>query len=418
MTPRGRAASALVLVLLLAALCGAQVHAPDASPGKVILGRPSVEAAFQLLLAADFALPLPSNAGAAAPANSSSLWWCSECRAAEDASLAPEAPRLLLGAARATTLAQIGVGKNRPVVMSTRDFVLVCAVAQTLVKDLSREELAFARAWAGTPRGDLDAHASAHLWLWRMLRLQAHFEALLGLNAAPPRGALPAPGARFGHGQRGEVYLFADIEAYRAFGRHHFGSSGARTSWWFHQGAGACVAAQCVGSEGSAEESARFDHSMAHQCFFMYREFLYHLPAWVHEGLGAWFERRHKVHGATFCLLGAVQGWNTDIGDDWWAQLKLRVQTGKDEAVVPFSQRSKQHELPPELHPQAWALTAYLIGLGPQRYRVFLDTLKKQRAEESTPELLYRAVETAYGCDLVSLQDNWRAWVKGLKGKP
>ncbi|MSR74815.1 MAG: hypothetical protein EXS14_05010 [Planctomycetes bacterium] len=411
MTPRGRDAVALVLVLLLALGIRAQVHAS----GKVLLGRPTLDAAFQLPLATDFALALPAPDG-----NSKQTWWCSVCAAAsrDTRQALVEPPRMLLGSAKVTTLALLQSNKTPPVVMATKDLVLVVAIPQTLVKDLPRTELAWARAWALTPRGDLDAHGSAHLWLWRMLQQQAQFEALLGFADVLPKGALPTPQTRFGHPQRGEVYVFSDIEAYRVFGRHHFGSSGTRNSWWFHQAAATCVTSQCMSAETPAQDAARFDHALSHQFFFMYRQFFYHLPAWVTEGLGHWFERRHKLHGETFCLLGEVQGWKTDIGNDWWQVFKERVQLGEDQAIIPFSQLIKLHELPPALHPQAWALTAYLIGLGPQKYRVFLDILKSKRADESMPELMYRAVETAYACDLVSLQENFRAWVKTLRGKP
>lgn len=422
MNTRGRAAAALVLVLLFSRLVGAQSQ-PPATPHavRVRLEPPTQAAAFAPVLAADFGLALPGETlQHSVPAAARRAWWCSRCSEAAGARPPTEwdPPQRLIGAGLATTLATLGTAQQKPVVLATRDLVLAVSVPQTFVRDLRGAELAFARAWAATPRGDLDAHGSAHLWLWRMLRAQEQFVALLGLDGAVPAGALSSPARKLGHGERGEVFIFSDAEAYRSFGRHHFGSSGTHTSWWFHQAGRVCVAAQLVGADAAAVDAARFDHTMAHQCFFMYRQYLYHLPAWVSEGLGAWFERRHKGHGSTFCLLGGVQGWNTDVDPDWWTQVKLRVQQGKDEALVPFSQRTQLHELTPEMHPQAWALTAYLIGLGPARYRVFLDLLKKRREQESNPELLYRAVETAYGCDLISLQENWRTWVRTLRYKP
>lgn len=343
---------------------------------------------------------------------------CSACEEAgeyeENASLPPRALQLAKRPVADLETWWRKEHKLKPVTIAAAHAVLMLDLPPCSSKPLDTAERTWLEGHMGKLKDALTPHQRAHLYAFRYLRMEARFLDLFCLDRDQRHFIAPFPAQHLGAKGRSEVHLFPQEKAYQEFGRHFFGGCGRWTSFWFHEEVEACVAA--FNGEGVSDPvlAARFDHQIAHHLLYQYRSFYNFLPVWFPEGLGHWFEKRHAVHENTICVLGLLKEY-VYADNDWWKAAKDLVNLNEDLPLAQLAMQEKQHELKPKWHPQAWSLVNFMIGLGKDKFRRFLDVLKTKGDSESMVELQYRAIETAYGTDLVSFQKAWRNWVLATK---
>lgn len=304
--------------------------------------------------------------------------------------------------------------KLKPITIALEHSVMVIDLPPITSRGLPSEDRAWLEENFEKVKDPITPHQRAHLYALRYLQMEAQISEILCIDPSHPSFKPPAPDKHFGSKGRTEIYLFPKEEPYREFGRHFFGGSGPLTSWWYHPEDEANVAALHGASPNDQVLAARFDHQMAHHLIYQYRGFNELLPAWVTEGIGHWFERRHATHENTYCILGLTKDWKFDE-IDWWSVVKDQINNNEDLPLHQLGQMTKLAELKPKHHPQAWSLTNFMLGIGTNRFRTFIDILKSRGAEESVAECHYRAIETAYECDLVTFQKAWRKWAMATR---
>jgi hypothetical protein len=303
--------------------------------------------------------------------------------------------------------------KVKSIVISTEHVVLLIELPAMPVKWLEPHEKTWLAAHGEDLRKEVSSHARAHLYAYRFLRLQAAWLDLMGVTEGP-RFVSGHKAKNLGCKERGEVYVLAKAEVYRAFTRHFFGNFGPRSSWWYDIPTETVVAAFQAEEVTDTAFHGIFAHCMSHHLLMQYRGFYQTLPLWLVEGMGHFFQRRVKGSEPHRCVLGVemVQ----PLPGDWWNAIKDKVRQGAHLPMVKFGTvDTKNFALKPDEHVQAWSVFSYLVSAGAKELRLFIDELKSRSLESSLAEAQLKACERALGVSTKGFEDAWKAWVLATK---
>ncbi|MAB90677.1 MAG: hypothetical protein CMJ90_14640 [Planctomycetes bacterium] len=350
-----------------------------------------------------------------------STYWANAGQLAPEDSRVPIPPRALLKQEVPKVLAW-GAKEYElePIVIATPNAVLVFSLKSMPAKAFSAEERGWLQGhFTQKLKKKLTPAQVAHALGLRYLRLEQMWRELLCLDAKEASHRPARLAGHFGSKGRSELYVFPKDEPYREFGRHFFGAAGQHASYWWHGETEVIIGAFHAGELKHGEFLARFDHIVAHDLVYQYRAFYHYLPAWVPNGIAHHFARRNKEVRSTYILLGAADsahqaGWKWDEGGarrDWWREAKALVRAGDQQSITKLGMSTHYQELPPRAHVQAWSMVNYMIGMGKDRFRTFMDEMKSKSEDESLLEVQQRAFLRAYGVNMVVFERNWKRWV-------
>jgi len=367
-------------------------------------------------------VPRPVVRDGAGSITSAPMWsshWADTAQFAADAQHPPRVVRLLKQDPGNVLRWGVKEYKLRPVVITTEHAVLVMDLGALRSREATAEE----RKWLAPHfrkklKRKLSPVQVAHLYALRYLRCEAMFKDLLCLDG----GAAHARDGRrphFGSLSRSELYVFSKEKPYQEFGRHFFGASGRRASWWWHKETETVIGALYMGEDAPPVFAARFDYMVAHNLLYQYEGFYHYIPAWIPTGLAHHFERRHEIHENTYLLLGLADGkyaaaWRWDR-PEWWREAKILVDSGEHRKLTVLGLQTKYIDLDPRYHVQAWSLVNYMLGMGKERFRIFIDVMKRKSDDESLLEVQQRALLEAYGVNQVQFESAWADWVRRTK---
>ncbi|MAG56962.1 MAG: hypothetical protein CMJ83_11765 [Planctomycetes bacterium] len=351
-----------------------------------------------------------------------SPFWCSRC--ADHGEYAkgarhPAPPEKLLNRPRSDMVATVqGKAKKPPIVLAMPRLILVCDLSPLSARMLKKYEIPWIREHFPKKKTKLDQHAVAHLYAMRCLHLFAQWTDLMCLDPDRKEYRPADHGQTWGNPSmnRGEVWLFPAAEPYHQFCRQFFKGFGKWSSWWYVKPSNQVATLIHAGKLKDDILHARLDHMLAHQHLFEYRGHYYHLPVWIPEGIGHYFERRHEQKFDTFCLLG--QPRQKDRSDWEWKARKwkreVRSLVSKNEELpvtkLALSSTSNQ-DLIPRYHVQAWSMINYMIGMGRGRFRTFIDGLKTKAEDDHVLEAHNNAFRRTFGVSAGQFQARWRGWV-------
>lgn len=352
-------------------------------------------------------------------------FWCSHCevlgRYSDDAEV-PDRPETLLGRPLNDMLRTVKAKKKRrPIVCAGSRNVIVCDLPPTSSRGLSRIEKSWIKQQFGKVPGKLDTHRQAHLWMLRTLHFDAQWRDLMCLEPDSDHYVQISEEVLWGYPpmNAGELWLFQGETEYREFCRQFFPLMGVRATWWAELKDRRLATLTYGGRDHDKHLHARVCHLLAHQRLLEYRGHYIQMPLWLTEGLGHWFERRFKPrhYKDTFCKLGNPKPGETgyDFGWDvknWKREIKSIVGQGKDYPLNKLALwNTKKNDLPVVGHAQAWSLVSYMLSMGKERFRTFVDALKGQPPGDLDLLGHANAFQVAYGANPVLFHKHWRTWV-------
>ncbi len=294
-----------------------------------------------------------------------------------------------------------------PVILYTQRAAVACCLAPAKGDGMTQEDLDLLRDTfprLKTIDDELDSHARAHLWLNRIRKLGDQFGALVDPQSKGWSTIDVEGGTRE---IRIEMFLFSRKEAHdafvqRAFQPGTFPLSGALLP------SGATGAVHLERGLSPQAWMRRVTFSTARQYARSWTRFRSTVPPFIEVGLAHYFELRpgsaHFDEAGTFPPdLKPPEDIDQFVADF--------VTAGKAADLTPLSQ-TPESGLSARSRAQAESLVRFLVGLGREKFGVFLDGIRNARANRPV-ELAFRdALKAAYGEDSVAVRGAWESWVR------
>ncbi|MFQ5505525.1 MAG: hypothetical protein ACE5F1_12110 [Planctomycetota bacterium] len=157
--------------------------------------------------------------------------------------------------------------------------------------------------------------------------------------------------------------------------------------------------------------------NLVHMLVNGYRSYTFVMPVWFGEGLAHWYARRIDPR---FNNLGQDKEYQADAKkyDDWARKVRARVKFDYFTPMAKMLRWVNYDAFKFDDHMMAWSRIDYLMSLGDEKLRVFLNTMKSRfYPEGSAPGLEQvlaqqeKALELAFGTDADGLDRLWKAYV-------
>jgi len=218
------------------------------------------------------------------------------------------------------------------------------------------------------------------------------------------------PGPHLGMRNKQEVFVFGKRRHFLKFLEFCIGATTAPTGLcWHHKADSAMMAALHADGGDDVQVLNALLHRLMHSLVDAYRLRRYNLPAWFQIGIGHWAERRESQKHNTYCF---SEGTKPSVPRTWryLPAVKKRVAKGDVPPFVSFSDHV-YGAFRPEDHMVCYSLVCYLLSLGPEKLRVFLDVLKGKEDTEPIGRAQVRAFREACGLSPLRFDEGWRRWV-------
>jgi hypothetical protein len=299
------------------------------------------------------------------------------------------------------------------IVLQTRRTTLVVAVQPGPVDALTDDELAHLRAVfpklaAGVP-GTLDAHQQAHVIGLRVRRVEDDLAAVLALDA--DGRVKPQPGHAPLASDHVEVFVFGAKPAYESFTaflfeREAWPAGGAMFDW----GPTSAILVPSL-KDPAARRQLAFTTSM--QLLRGLSRAGAGLQGWLRVGISHVMEDRHAAKGPR-AAPDATLPPGSEAPKDWDAFVGDLVTGGKAGDLGGLA-ATPVHALTVRSRLQSWSLVRWLLAKDSPRFADMVRRILHAPPSDSAQKALLDAVRPAFGLDLVTLNDEWKASVQ--KGK-
>lgn len=262
---------------------------------------------------------------------------------------------------------------------------------------------------------DLDAHKRAHLYLVRAHRLLRDFWWLAGTSPEETKKKYPHLGPYMGMNNKQEVYVFERQMHFDTFSKQFIGRSTTDGQCWHLFNTRAMV--MCMHGAGHQDPQTQnyYLHRITHNLFDAYRMYSFKLPAWLQMGAGHWVERRESIRWNTFCFSEGTMGQAVLQflqDENWLPKIKKAVMENK---VLPFVEgctKQEYDDFEPHYHMYTYSWFCFLLRLGPEKFKTFLDIVKSKQPGETLYQIQLKAFREAYGITMLQFDEGWRAWVR------
>ncbi|HYC77372.1 MAG TPA: hypothetical protein VEI02_07070 [Planctomycetota bacterium] len=342
---------------------------------------------------------------------------CLDARAQNPAGPTPKPPPLAFGQPRDVAAAWLErLSGCKPHFFHLPATTLACALPESNAADLSAEEAARLRVWfpdlPATPQ-KLTAHQAAHVWADRLVALDAAIADLLDLD---DEGRLKVKAGPYGPVayERGEVVVFADPKAARAFDEYLFGPD----VW---SGAGGVftdrpTTSLALGELSPAMRRRRFAFAAASTRLRAVSRMERGVAPWMRVGLAHFFEHRAapsdaKTDDAASGSLPPDFSLTTETKPP--PDRALFVRETIHAGVAPRFDAlalSTEEGLSTRSRLCAWGVTRFLIGLDRAKYAALWRRLAAAQPGAPREKAFAEAVKETYGVDVPTLDNAWRVW--------
>ncbi|MCA8951302.1 MAG: hypothetical protein KDE27_17475 [Planctomycetes bacterium] len=261
-----------------------------------------------------------------------------------------------------------------------------------------------------------------HLYAWRLERLYADVEQMLGVTDADfGPGNLPPNGKFLGLGDKFLVLLFektSDLSRY--FDRFCNYKTDVAMRWYHvktHQLLAALAIEDMEGFDATAVHS-NVIYSVAHNLFSGYRGYHLELPLWLGEGLAHYFAAGIPSDVVNVRVLDSEADPERKIGI-WPVKVRKRAQ--HEGVCFTFDQMCAWEqfgEMGYHHHAQAWSRVDFLMKRDPEKVAFMLRKLKElppvpsAMVPRATVEALTRKLLIElFELDAAKFDSEWREWV-------
>lgn len=279
----------------------------------------------------------------------------------------------------------------------------------------------------------LDPWLRLHLFAQRLEDTYAAFQELLGVTDQDFPGVgepiVITPGKRYmGYGpylgmkDKYLVFLTETEGTYADYLKNFVGRNSRFGQRWHFKDVGSLF-------YGVSTESkpGRLKHDTALHCNVVFsatinlldgfRHFSYHLPVWIREGLGHWFERNISPKWNTF---DQDEGSPLDIKNTWKWQPYTVALIPKEKKYAPFSEAytwRSYGDIKFDDHVALWSRVDFMIAQGQDKFAQFIFGIKGRVDENWQVDqndlvgATREALRDAYKLNPLTLDDEWKKWV-------
>ena len=264
-----------------------------------------------------------------------------------------------------------------------------------------------------------------HLLAQRMEELYGSFQNWLGVTDADfpadtaaanrlPEAQYMGQGPYLGQPQKYLVLVLEEQDQYSAYMRRFFGQDPEFSHRWNFADVGSLF----FGTAAELQDR-RFKNDTALHCHLAfnvtrnlidgYRYYAYQLPVWITEGVSHWFERRVSPRWNTVSESIGTMGDRRSVWQ--WEKLagELAIEADSPSFRDVYTWRDAA-DLGFEDHVLIWSRIDFLMARGQEPFARFMSRLKK-RSSRDVLALTRQALDSAYGLNVVGLDDAWIEWL-------
>ena len=282
-----------------------------------------------------------------------------------------------------------------------------------LAEDIEALRNIFPEMKKGTRLRYITGHQRAHLYLFRAQRLMRDFLWMTGTTDAEIKEKWPHLGPHLGMRNKLEVFVFVRPRDYQWFCDGHIGRVIPTGQAWHHMQDNALFVAMTDAGNPDARSHNAFIHRITHNLLDAYRRYGFKMPGWLQIGLAHWIERRENQRWNTYCW-----GEGTEIKEHptykWLLRVRRLVRQDKAMPFVEGASRIEYSEFSEADHLIAYSWFCYLMRLGPEKLRVFINALKDRKPDAPHFPAQVEAFKRAYGVDMLRFDEGWRRWVREI----
>lgn len=217
---------------------------------------------------------------------------------------------------------------EKPVILFTSRWTLVCVLSESGASGLRPEEIARLRIWFPTlvqKPTRLGSHEAAHLWAERLLNLENAIAEVLDLDDAY-RLKPPAKGYRPIAHSRSEIFVFGSQKDMDTFAAHLFDD---RTRPLVGAVLDGGPTGGLLAAEADEPARRRFLHGATLQLLRRHWRMGQGLPDWIQVGLAHYFERRFLRPATVREDEAGTLPSNQDSPKDWEQSVRDLAASGK-----------------------------------------------------------------------------------------
>ena len=271
----------------------------------------------------------------------------------------------------------------------------------------------------------LDPYLRIHLMAQRGEEFYARFQALLGVTdddfpeSRQNEGPYMGIGKYLGEKDKFDVVLHVNRKTHQLFTSAHMGVSVTDSLRWHLS-----PQHKMLASIPAVDSDIRYDrnlhphtvHNLSHLFLCAYKNFYYHPPIWLDEGLAHAME--HEINNEFHTLDGEEGSMPDNRGPgDWDAELSRLAKRGKLTGYPELLHIQAFGDMSQDDHVSAYGLVRFLIDEKPEEFAAFLGAVKGQLDDEGIQDgtdlrgLQRRSFKELFGWTPAQIDEAWGAWI-------